>query len=114
MNTQEVDVRRLSLCLLAFVVALSAQEFRGTLTGRVTDPAGLGVPGAKILIVKTDTNTRTETVTGQDGDYTAPFLAPGAYQVSAEAQGFKKFIQSGIDLGTNGRVTVDVQIRSAS
>jgi hypothetical protein len=110
-NIQEVTVRRLSLFLLAFAVALSAQEFRGTLTGRVTDPAGLGVPGAKILIVKTDTNSRTETVSGQDGNYTAPSLVPGTYQVTAEATGFKKFIQSGIELGTNQRITVDVRLQ---
>src|SRR5438874_2107632 len=95
---------------------LNAQEFRGSLTGRITDPSGLGVPNAKIVAVKTDTNTRSETVSGTDGNYTLPFLAPGPYEVSTEVAGFKKYTQSGIDLGTNQRLSVNIplQIGSAS
>jgi hypothetical protein len=68
---------------------LSAQEFRGTLMGRVTDPSGAGVPSAKIVIVKTNTNTRSETVSSQDGNYTMPFLAPGSYEVAVEVKASK-------------------------
>ena len=39
---------------------LSAQEFRSTIMGRVTDPSGAGVPNAKVAAIKTDTNTRSE------------------------------------------------------
>jgi hypothetical protein len=91
--------------------ALNAQEFRGTLTGRVTDPSGLPVPNAKVVVIKTDTNTRTETVTGQDGNYTAPFLAPGPYEVSAEASGFKKVVRGGIEIGTNERIAADLALQ---
>jgi hypothetical protein len=91
-----------------------AQEFRGTLNGRVTDPSGLGVPNAKIVITKTDTNTRSETVSGTDGNYTMPFLAPGSYEVSAEVAGFKKYLHSGIEIGTNERITEDISLQVGS
>src|SRR5438552_16127897 len=94
--------------------SLGAQEFRGTLMGRVSDPSGLGVPNAKVAIAKTDTNTRTETVTGADGNYTAPFLAPGPYRLAIEVSGFKKYERSGIEIGTNERVAVDVQLQVGS
>jgi len=102
------------LLLPAMAALLSAQEFRGTLMGRVTDPSGLGVPNAKIAATKTDTNTRSETVTGIDGNYTLPFLAPGPYEVTADAPGFKKYVRSGIEIGTNERIAVDVQLQVGS
>ncbi len=109
-------MKRFIALLPLLALSLPAQEFRGTLTGRVSDPTGLGVPNAKIVITKTDTNTRSETVSGADGNYTVPFLAPGPYEVSVEVAGFKKYVQSGIELGTNQKIAVDVplQIGSAS
>jgi hypothetical protein len=103
-------VRRFLLSLVAIAACASAQEFRGTLMGRVTDPSGLPVPNVKVAVIKTDTNTRTETVSGLDGNYTAPLLAPGAYEVAAEATGFKKYLHAGIQIGTNERIAEDIQL----
>jgi hypothetical protein len=111
---EEVNVRRSILLLFSAAVFLSAQEFRGTITGRVTDPSGLGVPNAKVVVTKTDTNSRTETVSGQDGNYTAPFLVPGTYEVTAEVSGFKKYERPGIILGTNERITADITLTVGS
>src|ERR1035438_1974683 len=99
----EVNVRL--LCVSLFLIAgLCAQEFRSTLLGHVSDPTGLGVPNAKIAVVKLDTNTRSETTTGPDGNYTVPFLAPGTYQVTVEANDFKKYDRSRFDIGANERI----------
>ena len=103
-------MRLLLLSLFALPACIFAQEFRSTLTGRVTDPSGLGVPNVKIAVVKTDTNTRTQTVSGTDGNYTAPLLAPGTYSVAAEANGFKKYLHSGIQIGTNERIAEDIEL----
>lgn len=101
---------------LVFLVCVSvnAQEFRATLTGRVTDPSGAPVPGVKVTAIKLDTNTRTLTRTGGEGLYTVPLLQPGEYQVTAEADGFKKFVQSGIELQSNARVPVDIVLTIGS
>ena len=96
------------------VAGLSAQEFRSTLMGHVSDPAGLGVPNAKVSVVKLDTNTRSDTVTGTDGNYTVPFLAPGTYQVAVEANGFKKYDRPRFEIGTNERIAIDVQLQIGS
>lgn len=91
-------------------ISLSAQEYRATLSGRVTDPSGSAVPGAAIVATKADTNSRFQTVTGSDGFYTLPQLAPGGYSLTASAKGFKSYVQSGITLGTDQRVSQDVQL----
>src|SRR5580700_1590608 len=93
---REVFVRRLVFSLLVMAGCAFTQEFRGTLSGRVTDPSGAGVPSAKIAVIQTETNARSQTVSGPDGSYTVPFLAPGVYQVEAEAGGFSKYIRSGV------------------
>ncbi|HWB82507.1 MAG TPA: carboxypeptidase regulatory-like domain-containing protein [Bryobacteraceae bacterium] len=87
-----------------------AQEFRSTLTGRVTDPSGAAVPNANVAAIKTDTNSRFETKSNADGLYTLPLLPPGPYEISAEAPGFKSYAQSGINLSANQRVEVDVKL----
>src|SRR5258707_13874010 len=99
------------LMAVTAMFACSAQEFRSTIMGRVTDPSGAGVPNAKIVVLKTDTNARSETVSGADGNYTLPFLAPGPYEVRAEAPGFKAYRHSGIQLGTNERVGEDIRLQ---
>ena len=103
-------MRRFLAILISLASLAVAQEFRGTLTGLVVDPSGSAVAGAKVAIVKTDTGTRTETVSGPEGIYTAPFLAPGPYEVTAEAPGFKKTTRAGITLGTNQRISADVHL----
>jgi hypothetical protein len=94
--------------LAAFAGSLTAQEFRSTLTGRVTDPSGAVVPGAKVTAIKTDTNTRFPSETTAEGIYTIPLLPPGPYRIDLEAKGFRPYSQTGIDIGSNKRVAQDI------
>lgn len=103
-------MKRLLLIVPLLAAMASAQEFRGALMGRVTDPAGLGVPNARVTAIKTDTNTISKTVSGPDGNYTLPFLVPGTYEVSAEVTGFKKYVHGGIEVGTNERIAEDIRL----
>jgi hypothetical protein len=103
-------MKRLSAILFILAGLLPAQEFRSTVTGMVTDASGAGVPNAKITAVKTDTNSRFETVSGPEGNYTLPFLPPGPYRVTAAAQGFKKYEHGGIQIGTNERVAENIRL----
>ena len=104
-------MRRNLLLLLTAAAAMFAQEFRGTLTGRVTDPSGSGVPNAKIVATQTETNARSQTVTGPDGTYTVPFLAPGVYQITVEANGFSKFEQTGVRVSAVEQVAVNPSLK---
>ncbi len=90
-------------CALLTFTSLMAfgQEFRSTLSGRVLDPAGAAVPNAKITATGIDTGAKYEAVSSTAGEYTLPFLAPGPYSLAAEAAGFKKFTQNGLQIGTN-------------
>lgn len=58
------------VCVLTLAFAAAscfAQEFRATLTGRVTDVQGAVVPAAKISVVDLESQAKTETVSGLCG-----------------------------------------------
>ena len=95
--------------LLAGVTAWS-QETRGTIVGRVTDPAGAVVPGASVVVTNTAMGTKTVLKTNQDGLYQATFLIPGPYQVEASTQGFKKVIRDHIQVQVSDRLEINFSL----
>jgi len=106
-------LRQVSLITL-FCATLFAQEFRSTISGRVTDPSGAAIPSAKVIATEANTGSKSEATTSSEGEYTLPFLAPGPYRLSVEVQGFKKYTQSGITIGTNVRVSQDIVLQIGS
>lgn len=108
-------MKHFAVAALAIVAsAASAQEFRGTLTGRVTDPTGAVIPKAKITITNTDTGVKVLTVSNRSGEYTAPFLLPGKYSVQAIAPGFSTYLHDNITVLTSEKVEEDVQLAVGS
>jgi hypothetical protein len=91
-------------------IAAYAQEFRGTISGTVIDPAGAVVANAKITAVETGTNTKVSTVSDSRGEYALPFLAPGKYDLTIESAGFRQAVQSGIQLGSGEHPVIDVHM----
>jgi hypothetical protein len=98
---------RLPVLAIALAAAAAAQEYRATLSGRVTDRQGAVIPSARVSALQTETGSRFETVAGADGLYVIPLLPPSAYRVTAEAAGFKRYERSGIQLGANERVAAE-------
>lgn len=94
--------------LAALSVVSYAQEFRGTISGVVTDPAGAMVANAKVSALETRTNTRTQTTTDSSGQYVIPFLAPGTYALTFEAPGFSQATRSGIVLQAGEHPLIDI------
>lgn len=105
---------KLSLLTLACCALSFAQEFRSTLSGRITDQSGASVPNAKVVVTETATGAVSETTAGAEGEYTLPFLAPGSYSLKVAVPGFKEYLQSGITIGTNQRPTQDIILQVGS
>src|SRR5262245_46325370 len=85
--------RRLQGLLFSLFVVIStasAQEFRATITGQVTDSSGLGIPNARVTAIQKSTSQATVASTNQDGFYTVPYLQPSSYSVEVSADGFSK------------------------
>ncbi len=104
-------MRHLLLPLLAFTGVIAAQEYRGAFSGIVSDPQGSAIPKAKITATETRTGTKSEAVSGPTGEYVVPFLAPGLYQIAAEAAGFKKYVRQGIELSAGQQPVIDIHLQ---
>ena len=79
------------LAVFALALSLQAQEARGTLLGRVTDPSGAIVAGAKVEAANVETGVRFTSTTNRSGDYIFPLLVPGSYTITVENPGFKTY-----------------------
>src|ERR1017187_5701486 len=108
-------MKRIAVLFLLFVSAsVFAQEFRATLSGRVTDATGAVIPNAKIVVTNTDTGVKVALATDKSGQYSAPFLLPGTYSVTGSASGFQSFVHDGIQLLTGQKVEEDITLSVGS
>jgi hypothetical protein len=89
----------LTLLLLGLAPAiLGAQSETAVLSGRVTDPSGLPVPGAAVRLTRQSTGSVRESVTDTTGNYRFDLLEPGEYSLRVTAAGFKAYDAAGIHL----------------
>ncbi|MBX5494675.1 MAG: carboxypeptidase regulatory-like domain-containing protein, partial [Bryobacteraceae bacterium] len=101
----------LALLLSAF---LSAQDSRGRIVGRVVDPDGAVVPNAQIVVTNIATGVSARTTANEAGIFALPYLLPGTYRLTAELEGFKKFVRDNIQVRIDDSVDVTVQLEIGS
>lgn len=100
----------LALCVMLMAGNTFAQEFRGTMTGTISDPNGSVVPGAVVTIKSLGTNIETVVTTNSSGSYTAPLLPPGDYSIKIVADGFKTSTREKVTLAVSDRLTIDFSL----
>jgi hypothetical protein len=98
----------------SFAGLISAQESRGAIGGRVTDPQGHGIPKVKVAITNADSGVTLTTSTNDQGAYSAPLLLPGSYRIAASQTGFKSFRRDGIELRVNDILQIDIAFEIGS
>jgi Carboxypeptidase regulatory-like domain len=102
-----------AVCLCSPFLA-SAQQATAQLGGKVTDPSGAVVVGAKVTLTNSNTGISRQTTTNKDGDYLFTLVQIGSYSVSVEQPKFRKYEQNGITLDINQNAKVDVAMRIGS
>src|SRR5262245_48104482 len=93
------------------IVCAFAQEFRGSITGRITDNSGAAVANASVTVTNAATHTSPTTTTNEDGGYNVLYLIPGAYHVTVEAKGFKKTTRQNIEVRVGDKLAFDAQLQ---
>jgi hypothetical protein len=97
-------------CLLLNAHAVLGQNTTGSITGRLTDPTGAVIAGAKVTVRNLGTGEIRTLTTDASGDFTATLLLPGHYSVTAEHTGFKTWIQNDITLEVDQTVRSDLHL----
>src|SRR5579859_364463 len=99
----------LLVALIAFSFSTFAQQ--ATIVGTVTDPSGAVVPNVSVTITNTETGLSRVYPTNDAGQYVAPDLQIGHYDIKATAAGFKVAEQKSIVLTVGSRIRVDFQMQ---
>lgn len=95
--------------------ALLGQRITGGIVGIVTDQTGAVVPNAQVTATNELTGVAyTPGHTDNSGYYVIPALPEGTYTVSVEQRGFKTLRRSGIHVGVDQNVRVDMQLAVGS
>ena len=99
-----------AFCLLGLSVSSRAQA-TASLSGTVSDPQGGVLPGVTISVTNTATAVVRSVISNVDGTFQILQLAPGKYNLRAEAQRFKSIVQEGVELLVNTPATLNLQFK---
>lgn len=105
------------IALLSLVMMGSAafgQTETARISGTVSDSTGAVVPGSRVTFIHVSTNTINSTEAGADGQFLSVPLRIGEYRVEVEAEGFKKYVRSGIVLQLNETAVVNAIVELGS
>lgn len=102
-----VRIAACGLFLLCAMITAHAQ-FRAGVQGTISDSNGALVPNAKITLKDLETGKIQETNSSGEGFYRITGLAPGRYELTVEAAGYKKSISEHVTVNAEIVQGVDV------
>jgi Carboxypeptidase regulatory-like domain len=108
--------RRSFLCAIVFATAaFSASaahaQFRTSIQGTVTDPAGAVIPGATLTLTDTDTNHVVTATSNASGVYNFNALPPDHFNLTITAKDFKQQVMQDVHLVPEQPNAVNVEMQ---
>ena len=98
------------LVVLCVTASTFAQGTTSRVTGTVLDQSGAAVPGATVTLTNEATKVSLGTETAAAGTYVFNSVQVGKYTITAEKQGFKRALSSGVTANINQPVTVNITL----
>ena len=106
------------LLFLSSVMYLSIPLFaqNASVSGEVVDPQHAGIKGSEVTLSNTSTRVKVETVTNGRGEFLLPPVAPGTYEIKAQAPGFGTTEVTGIvlEVGESKVLTLALKVGTVS
>ncbi len=84
--------------LLALSVSMAAQTSTTSVRGTATDKSGAAIAGAKVTLSNPQRGFERSTTTSSTGVYEFVQLTPATYTLTVEATGFRKSVQTNVEL----------------
>src|SRR5439155_759671 len=97
------------LCLL-FTAAALAQTSTGSITDLVADATGAAIAGSRIAVRNTSNNATVNTASTATGNFTAPSLPPGDYEIAVTAPGFKRAAAAHVEVRATQITTQNITL----
>src|SRR5262249_53520256 len=107
--------RRTGFVLVLALTALSnfASAAGNSIHGTITDPLGAAISGAQVQLLR-EGKPMAAAITDSEGKYRFGSLAPGPYQVKAEAPGFAAQQTDAVSLGAARNASLSIALKLAS
>jgi hypothetical protein len=111
--------RRLAILLIgglawSLQIGVSLAQSGMLLSGTVADQSGRVVQGALVDLCELSSNSHRTAVTGREGEYQFALISPGSYSLKVTAKGFKRYLDTGLQLTVNKPLTAFVRLQLGS
>jgi len=110
---KSIIISMFSLFVLGVNGSILAGQASTILTGRIIDPQGGAMIGARVTLYTRDSTTHFRSTTDGNGSYRFERLRPGEYLIEAEASGFGSSAVQEITLSEGEVSTLDVALALA-
>lgn len=101
----------LSACVFFAALSPVLAQQRGSISGKVLDPAGLALPGVTVTVTNQNTGFTRTVVTAATGGYSIPSLDPGTYSLGIEMAGFASLTRPDLPLTSGAELIVDFTLQ---
>ncbi len=108
--------KRLTFILLAALLSIPLFVVHGAggrIEGKITDPKGAAIPGAKVTVTNQTSKQEFTAVTDAEGRYKVEGLAAGVYNMMVSAKDFQEKRQTEIKVEDDSVKPVDLQLELA-
>lgn len=99
------------ISLVGVIGNLYGQAATASISGRVTDPSGAGIPAATVTIKNTATSATQTAMTDVQGRYALEDLPIGPYDLTVSKTGFQNAVRSGLTLTVGAAPVLDFQMK---
>jgi hypothetical protein len=99
-----------TMTALLSALSLCAQTPTGQIFGTAHDPSALAAPSVRVHALNELTGQQYEATTSETGDYAVRALPSGRFTITAEKDGFKKFVRQGVSVTALQNVRVDIAL----
>jgi hypothetical protein len=110
LNRKSVSLLWLGLAALLLAASPAAWAQNATLGGEVTDASGAVVANAQASLTNEATQEKLATASNKSGVYTLADVAPGTYDLTISAPGFKTEERTNIVVDVGAKLSIDVKL----
>src|SRR5262245_32476026 len=100
-----------ALLMLSSATVARAQFDSGQISGFVREYSKAVIPNATVTATNQGNGDRRQTTANADGYFVFPNLVVGDYTITAEAPGFRRFVETNIKLSAASKISVDVDLQ---
>src|SRR5262245_11302902 len=100
-----------ALLMLSTATVARAQFDSGQISGFVREYSKAVIPNATVTATNQGNGDRRQTTANADGYFVFPNLVVGDYTITAEAPGFRRFVETNIKLSAASKISVDVDLQ---